>query len=50
MMISPTPTRIRPGPISQRAGTRSLIRPAIAAVTSWAPLMMASRSPASWAE
>ena len=50
MMISPTPTSSRPGPMSQRAGTRSLNRPAIVAVTNWAPLMMASRSPASWAE
>jgi hypothetical protein len=48
--ISPTPTSIRPGPMSQRAGTRSLIRPATTAVASWAPLMMASRSPASCAE
>ena len=50
MMIRPTPTSSRPGPMSQRAGTRSLSRPAIVAVTNWAPLMMASRSPASWAE
>ena len=50
MMIRPTPTSSRPGPMSQRAGTRSLDRPAIVAVTNWAPLMMASRSPASCAE
>ena len=50
MMISPTPTSTRPGPMSQRAGTRSLTRPATTAVTSWAPLMMASRRPASCAE
>ena len=47
---SPTPTSSSPGPMSQRAGTRSLTRPATVAVTNWAPLMMASRRPASWAE
>ena len=50
MRISPMPTTSRPGPTSQRAGTRSLSRPAIVAVTSWARLMTASRSPASSAE
>ncbi len=50
MTISPTPTSSRPGPMSQRAGTRSLNRPARTAVTNWAPLMMASRRPASCAE
>ena len=48
--MSPTPTSSSPGPMSQRAGTHSLTRPAIVAVTNWAPLMMASRRPASWAE
>jgi hypothetical protein len=33
MTISPMPTSSRPGPISQRAGTRSLSRPASVAVT-----------------
>ena len=50
MMISPMPTSSRPGPMSQRAGTRSLTRPATVAVTNCAPLMMASRRPACSAE
>jgi len=50
MTIRPAPTSTRPGPMSQRAGTRSLTRPATTALTSWAPLMMASRRPASCAE
>jgi len=48
--IRPTPTSISPGPMSQRTGTRSLSRPAIVAVTSWATLMIANRRPAPCAE
>jgi hypothetical protein len=50
MTIRPTPTITRPGPMSQRAGARSLNRPAMVAVTNCAPLMMASRKPACSAE
>jgi hypothetical protein len=50
MSSRPTPTRRRPGPMSQRTGMWVLSRPAMVAVTRVTPLMTSRRRPVPRAE